>query len=179
MWKKCEGDYRIIKFKGKFWRKIWKCGRKLLEISSNSKKIWVLHYYHYFNNIFSLLVPLSFNSYCETNNNLLNFRVRDDCPRLLINRELVGQNELLRALGLSTGSDFDPTQGTRDVFWEGMCDDGCQSLADKLGWGVSVFYFFFVRLCFKASSGSCTEWVKRVLKIFQPTFSFIWEVSQK
>ncbi|XP_065210597.1 NAD-dependent protein deacetylase sirtuin-2-like [Planococcus citri] len=62
-------------------------------------------------------------------------RVREDCPRLLINRELVGQNDLLRSLGLSNGLDFDPEHGTRDVFWEGMCDDGCQLLADKLGWG--------------------------------------------
>lgn len=62
-------------------------------------------------------------------------RVREDCPRLLINRELVGQNDLLRALGLSSGLDFDPTSGARDVFWEGLCDDGCQLLADKLGWG--------------------------------------------
>lgn len=69
---------------------------------------------------------------------LLDFRVREDCPRLLINRELVGHNELLRALGLSSGLDFDPTTGARDVFWEGLCDDGCQLLADKLGWGVST-----------------------------------------
>ena len=73
-------------------------------------------------------------------------RVRDDCPRLLINRELVGQNDLLRSLGLSNGLDFDPEHGSRDVFWEGMCDDGCQLLADKLGWGVSfsiqVFFLF-------------------------------------
>lgn len=62
-------------------------------------------------------------------------RVRENCPRLLINRELVGQNDLLEALGLSTGSEFDPANSTRDVFWEGMCDDGCQLFADKLGWG--------------------------------------------
>lgn len=68
----------------------------------------------------------------------IQYRVREDCPRLLINRELVGQNELLRALGLSSGLDFDPTSGARDVFWEGLCDDGCQLLSDKLGWGVST-----------------------------------------
>lgn len=50
----------------------------------------------------------------------------------------MGQNDLLKALGLSVGNDFDPTYGTRDVFWEGLCDDGCQLLAEKLGWGVSI-----------------------------------------
>lgn len=73
--------------------------------------------------------------------------MHDNCPRLLINRELVGQNDLLRALGLSTESDFDPTNGTRDVFWEGMCDDGCQLLADKLGWGVG---FYVKNTCYKS-----------------------------
>lgn len=73
-------------------------------------------------------------------------RVREDCPRLLINRELVGQNDLLRSLGLACGLDFDPEHGTRDVFWEGMCDDGCQLLADKLGWGVSIFHLCIILL---------------------------------
>jgi len=66
-------------------------------------------------------------------------RVRDDCIRLLINRELVGQNdEHSEMFSQWTENDFNLTHSTRDVFWEGMCDDGCQLLADKLGWGVSI-----------------------------------------
>ena len=26
----------------------------------------------------------------------------------------------------------------RDVFYQGTCDDGCQALADFIGWGVSI-----------------------------------------
>ena len=26
----------------------------------------------------------------------------------------------------------------RDVFYQGTCDEGCQKLADSIGWGVSV-----------------------------------------
>ena len=50
--------------------------------------------------------------------------VDEDCPRLLINRELVG--------------DFEPyisesDENYRDVFIQGDCDDGCLKLAKKLG----------------------------------------------
>lgn len=40
-------------------------------------------------------------------------------------------------LGLGAGLDFDSRNNTRDVAWLGDCDEGCQLLADKLGWGVS------------------------------------------
>lgn len=31
--------------------------------------------------------------------------------------------------------DYNKAKTYRDVFWEGTCDDGCQKLADLLGWG--------------------------------------------
>jgi hypothetical protein len=31
---------------------------------------------------------------------------------------------------------------SRDVFWQGTCDDGSYALADALGWGVSTFISF-------------------------------------
>lgn len=65
-------------------------------------------------------------------------RVNDDCPRLLINREKVGQKAgFLSLLGVSSGMDFDSSDNTRDVAWLGDCDEGCKLLAEKLGWGVS------------------------------------------
>lgn len=65
-------------------------------------------------------------------------RVRNTCPRLLINNEKVGtQDRLSRFLGLRQGLVFDvkSAHGGRDVAWLGDCDTGCQLLADKLGWG--------------------------------------------
>ncbi|XP_018405777.1 PREDICTED: NAD-dependent protein deacetylase sirtuin-2 isoform X1 [Cyphomyrmex costatus] len=65
-------------------------------------------------------------------------RVRNTCPRLLINNEKVGiQDRLSRFLGLRQGLVFDAksAHGGRDVAWLGDCDTGCQLLADKLGWG--------------------------------------------
>ncbi|KAL1501929.1 hypothetical protein ABEB36_007158 [Hypothenemus hampei] len=57
-------------------------------------------------------------------------------PRLLINRKKVGQRTgIMAMIGLPGGLDFDRKDNTRDVFWSGDCDDGCQLLADKLGWG--------------------------------------------
>ncbi|XP_045460989.1 NAD-dependent protein deacetylase sirtuin-2 isoform X2 [Harmonia axyridis] len=62
-------------------------------------------------------------------------RVPRDCPRLLINREKAGQRSGLMALmGVRGGLDFENTKTKRDVFWLGDCDDGCQLLAEKLGW---------------------------------------------
>jgi len=63
--------------------------------------------------------------------------VNDSCPRLLINRELAGQMDRTMAmLGLGGGMDFSE-KSRRDVAWLGDCDEGCQLIADKLGWGVS------------------------------------------
>lgn len=39
-------------------------------------------------------------------------------------------------LGVGGGLNFDSKDNTRDVLWLGDCDEGCQLLADKLGWGV-------------------------------------------
>jgi len=62
-------------------------------------------------------------------------KVRDDCPRLLINREKAGEGDRLMALlGMGGGMDFSD-KSTRDIAWLGDCDDGCQLMADKLGWG--------------------------------------------
>lgn len=49
------------------------------------------------------------------------------------------QDRITRFLGISGGLDFDADSG-RDVAWLGNCDDGCQLLAEKLGWGVSNFH---------------------------------------
>lgn len=66
------------------------------------------------------------------------FRVNDDCPRLLINREKVGQKSgIFALLGVTGGMDFDSPANSRDVAWLGDCDEGCRLLAAKLEWGVS------------------------------------------
>ncbi|XP_044264895.1 NAD-dependent protein deacetylase sirtuin-2 isoform X2 [Tribolium madens] len=63
-------------------------------------------------------------------------RVPNTCPRLLINREKVNNSSGIKALfGFGSGFDFDGKNNTRDVAWIGDCDEGCQLLADKLGWG--------------------------------------------
>lgn len=68
------------------------------------------------------------------------YRVKDDCPRLLINREKVGQKAgIFSLLGVTGGMDFDGPDNTRDVAWLGDCDEGCRLLAEKLGFGVSFF----------------------------------------
>uniref|UniRef100_T1IPY0 NAD-dependent protein deacetylase n=1 Tax=Strigamia maritima TaxID=126957 RepID=T1IPY0_STRMM len=57
-------------------------------------------------------------------------------PRLLINKEKAGQTDnLVFAMGFEGGMKFDDADNYRDVAWLGMCDDGCQALADALGWG--------------------------------------------
>ncbi|KAK9498252.1 hypothetical protein O3M35_004108 [Rhynocoris fuscipes] len=51
-------------------------------------------------------------------------RTERNCPRIVINKHAVGGKHGLR---------FDQ-EGTRDFFLEGTCDDGCQKLAEELGW---------------------------------------------
>lgn len=64
-------------------------------------------------------------------------------PRLLINREKAGQRTgIMAMMGVMGGLEFDRKGNTRDVAWLGDCDDGCQLLADKLGWGVSYECLF-------------------------------------
>ena len=48
--------------------------------------------------------------------------VRSNCPRLLINREVVGD------------FDFDPDNNIRDALYEGDCDTGIMELVKLLGW---------------------------------------------
>lgn len=63
-------------------------------------------------------------------------RVSDTCPRLLLNREKVGQRDrLMQLLGIGPGLDFDSSSNIRDVLFLGDCDEGCLKLAEKLGWG--------------------------------------------
>ncbi|KAK4884369.1 hypothetical protein RN001_000640 [Aquatica leii] len=63
-------------------------------------------------------------------------RVPKTTPRFLINREKAGERTgILSLIGMGSGLDFDNKDNSRDVFWLGDCDDGCQLLADKLGWG--------------------------------------------
>ncbi|CAK1552338.1 unnamed protein product [Leptosia nina] len=58
------------------------------------------------------------------------------CPRLLINREKAGmRSPILRLWGLMSGGLQLDEGAVRDVARLGDCDDGCQDLADRLGWG--------------------------------------------
>ncbi|KAM3962494.1 NAD-dependent deacetylase sirtuin 2 homolog [Aphomia sociella] len=58
------------------------------------------------------------------------------CPRLLINREKAGvRSPLLRLWGLVGGGLQLDEDAVRDVARLGDCDDGCQDVADRLGWG--------------------------------------------
>lgn len=65
-------------------------------------------------------------------------KVDFNCPRLLINRDPVGDpnmfgSALTSLLGLNP--DFDSVSNKhRDVFFKGDCDEGCRSLARLLGW---------------------------------------------
>jgi len=62
-------------------------------------------------------------------------RVGDQCPRVLINMEKVGQASDLSSLIYGGGLMFDKPGNYRDVAILGTCDDGCNSLVEKLGWG--------------------------------------------
>ncbi len=63
-----------------------------------------------------------------------------DCPRLLINREKVGEVPSRRSffeMGMSKGRGFDfSEEGKRDVLFLGDCDDGVSELCKHLGWEV-------------------------------------------
>ena len=56
---------------------------------------------------------------------LLSQLVDDDCPRVLINRDLVGD---------FVESICDENENYRDIFIEGECDEACINLAQKLGY---------------------------------------------
>ncbi|KDD76014.1 Sir2 family protein [Helicosporidium sp. ATCC 50920] len=61
--------------------------------------------------------------------------VKLDVPRVLINREVVGEPDAaLRRAGYAKGFDFSSPQRHRDVLMLGDCDDGCRELARLLNW---------------------------------------------
>ncbi|XP_018324325.1 NAD-dependent protein deacetylase sirtuin-2 isoform X2 [Agrilus planipennis] len=63
-------------------------------------------------------------------------RVPHTCPRLLINREKVGQTSgIMSMFGFGGGLEFDNPDNSRDIAWLGDCDEGCILLAEKLGFG--------------------------------------------
>lgn len=53
----------------------------------------------------------------------------DSCPRLLINREVVGEASSANGFGFWFGEG-----NTRDAKYIGDCDDGVRELAQELGW---------------------------------------------
>ncbi|GAB6020647.1 NAD-dependent protein deacetylase sirtuin-2 [Chamberlinius hualienensis] len=62
-------------------------------------------------------------------------RVGKNTPRLLINKEKVGQaDSFMSFLGLGAGLDYDSPNNYRDVAWVGTCDEGCECLAAEIGW---------------------------------------------
>ncbi len=73
--------------------------------------------------------------------------VDDKVPRMLINRELVG--------------DFDTSEyNYRDVFMEGNCDESVDKLCKMLGWGEelwSMFHNMPIRLAQLASGGASPQ----------------------
>ncbi|KAH3852320.1 NAD-dependent protein deacetylase sirtuin-2-like [Dreissena polymorpha] len=65
-------------------------------------------------------------------------RTRKNVPRLYINMERTkggGGDFFSMLFGGGSNFDFDNPDNIRDVFWQGKCDEGCQALADLLGWG--------------------------------------------
>lgn len=65
----------------------------------------------------------------------LSSKVPDKTPRLYINLEASTVNDPMASLfGFGSSFKFGDEDNYRDVFWQGTCDDGCQLLAEKLGW---------------------------------------------
>ena len=56
---------------------------------------------------------------------------RPGVPRLLINRERVGEH-------MPGGFDFSAASNAADGFYEGDCDDAARELCDLLGWGAEL-----------------------------------------
>lgn len=68
---------------------------------------------------------------------------KDDCVRLMINRDKVaGSMGFFRSLVFGEGLCFDLPGNRRDVFYQGECDQACFHLADQLGFGVSFSNFY-------------------------------------
>ena len=64
--------------------------------------------------------------------NMIPEHVRKDCPRVLLNRELVGT--FCRRNGPKTRKKSYDTSSQRDVFHGGDCDDSIKMLCRVLGW---------------------------------------------
>ncbi|XP_059150050.1 NAD-dependent protein deacetylase sirtuin-2-like [Physella acuta] len=63
-------------------------------------------------------------------------RVPDQTPRLYINLENgMSSSDPIAVLLFGGGFNFDGEDNYRDVFKKATCDEGCQELADLLGWG--------------------------------------------
>jgi NAD-dependent deacetylase sirtuin 2 len=63
-------------------------------------------------------------------------KVSPGTPRLLINREKVGETHpSLKKLGVNRGFDFTKKKGGTDALFLGDCDEGVRQLCEKLGWG--------------------------------------------
>jgi len=63
-------------------------------------------------------------------------RVPRGCPRLLINREKASGGGFWSIFGFGRGGlRFNNDETNRDIFWQGDCDEGCQRLADLIGYG--------------------------------------------
>ncbi|KAB0799788.1 hypothetical protein PPYR_07668 [Photinus pyralis] len=99
-------------------------------------------------------------------------RVPDTTPRMLINREKAGERTgLLSLIGMGSGFEFDSPDNTRDVYWLGDCDEGCQILADKLGWGDELKKLVekeHKRIDEESKGDKKTEDIKKESKIEQP-----------
>lgn len=64
-------------------------------------------------------------------------RVNENCVRLLVNREIVGNKgiwSILSGLGMGGSMEFGQPHSRRDVSWLGDCDDGAFAMARALGW---------------------------------------------
>lgn len=59
-------------------------------------------------------------------------------PQLAALASLSGLHGLLAPGGLK----LDAPDNVRDLAWLGDCDNGCQMIADKLGWGASCLLLF-------------------------------------
>jgi len=77
--------------------------------------------------------------------------VAPEVPRLLINREVVGDKAALPedasyysryCYRQNTAFAFDDPENRRDALYKGSCDDAVQELADALGWGLELQEMF-------------------------------------
>ncbi|XP_021378469.1 NAD-dependent protein deacetylase sirtuin-2-like isoform X2 [Mizuhopecten yessoensis] len=66
----------------------------------------------------------------------LSYRVPANTPRFYINLEKTGTEggDMFSFIFFGGGFKFDDKNNYRDVFWQGTCNDGCFTLAEKLGW---------------------------------------------